>query len=77
MGSAQHKPSLPDRRLRTLRATGACKMSKGHSTGLHNNEKWLFDRFNIKKLSVGEIAKQAGVSEVSIYASIKKYKLKR
>ena len=52
-------------------------MSKGHSTGLHNNQKWLFDRFKIKKLSVGEIAKQAGVSEVSIYASIKKYKLKR
>jgi predicted DNA-binding protein YlxM (UPF0122 family) len=50
---------------------------KGHSLGLHNNRKWLFDRYNIKKLSVAKIAKEAGVSEVSVYASIKNLGLKR
>ena len=48
-----------------------------HSTGLHNNRTWLFDRYNIKKLSVAKIAKEAGVSEVSVYAAIKKFGLKR
>ncbi len=50
---------------------------KGHSAGLHNNRKWLFDRYNIKKLSVAKIAKEAGVSQVSVYASIKRFGLKR
>ena len=49
----------------------------GHSAGLHNNRTWLFDRYNIKKLSVAKIAKEAGVSEVSVYAAIKKFGLKR
>ena len=48
-----------------------------HSTGLHNNRTWLFDRYNIKKKSVKEIAKEARVSEVSVYAAIKKHGLKR
>ena len=52
-------------------------MSKGHSAGLHNNKAWLFDRYNIKKKSIKEIAKEARVSEVSVYASIKKFGLKR
>lgn len=49
----------------------------GHSKGLHNNKAWLFDRYNIKKKSVDEIAKEAGVSQVSIYAALKKFGLKR
>ena len=49
----------------------------GHSAGLHNNRTWLFDRYNIKKKSVKEIAKEARVSEVSVYAAIKKHGLKR
>jgi predicted DNA-binding protein YlxM (UPF0122 family) len=48
-----------------------------HSTGLHNNRAWLFDRYNVKKKSVKEIAKEAKVSEVSVYASLKKFGLKR
>ena len=47
------------------------------STGLHNNKTWLFDRYCKKRLSVKKIAKEAGVSEVSVYASIKKFNLKR
>ena len=50
---------------------------KGHSIGLHNNEAWIRNRFLIQRKSVAEIAKEAKVSEVSIYASLKKYKLKR
>jgi len=49
----------------------------GHSTGLHTNRAWLFDRYCKKRLSVKKIAKEAGVSEVSVYASIKKLGLKR
>ena len=52
-------------------------VSKGHSVGLHNNKSWLFKRYNIEKKAVKAIAEEAGVSEVSIYASIKKFKLKR
>ena len=48
-----------------------------HSTGLHTNKTWLFDRYCKKRLSVKKIAKEAGVSEVSVYASIKKFGLKR
>jgi len=50
---------------------------KGHSIGLHNNEAWMRNRFLIQRKSIADIAKEAKVSEVSIYASIKKYKLKR
>jgi len=49
----------------------------GHSTGLHTNRAWLLDRYCKKRLSVKKIAKEAGVSEVSVYASIKKMGLKR
>ncbi len=48
-----------------------------HSTGLHNNKTWLFKRYNLERKSVKKIAKEAGVSEVSVYASIKKFGLKR
>jgi predicted DNA-binding protein YlxM (UPF0122 family) len=48
-----------------------------HSVGLHTNKQWLFDRYCKKRLSVKKIAKEAGVSEVSVYASIKKFNLKR
>jgi len=48
-----------------------------HSSGLHTNRAWLFDRYCKKRLSVKKIAKEAGVSEVSVYASIKKLGLKR
>jgi predicted DNA-binding protein YlxM (UPF0122 family) len=50
---------------------------KGHSLGLHTNEAWMRNRFLIQRKSIADIAKEARVSEVSIYASIKKYKLKR
>jgi len=52
-------------------------MAKGHSVGLHTNRAWLFKRYNIERKSVAKIAKEAGVSEVSVYASIKKMGLKR
>ena len=49
----------------------------GHSAGLHNNKAWLFKRYCVERKSVKKIAKEAGVSEVSVYASIKKMGLKR
>ena len=49
----------------------------GHSVGLHNNRAWLFKRYNLERKSVEKIAKEAGVSQVSVYASIKKFGLKR
>ena len=52
-------------------------MSKGHSVGFHTNKAWLFKRYNLERKSVAKIAKEAGVSEVSVYASIKKFGLKR
>ena len=52
-------------------------VSKGHSLGLHNNRAWLFKRYNVERKSVKAIAKEAGVSEVSVYAAIKKHRLKR
>jgi hypothetical protein len=52
-------------------------MSKGHSVGLHTNKAWMFKRYNLERKSVAKIAKEAGVSEVSVYAAIKKFGLKR
>ena len=48
-----------------------------HSVGLHTNKTWLFKRYCVERKSVKKIAKEAGVSEVSVYASIKKFNLKR
>ena len=59
-----------------MRKAGVWRMA-GHSVGLHTNKQWLFDRYCKKRLSVKKIAKEAGVSEVSVYASIKKFNLKR
>ena len=49
----------------------------GHSIGLHTNKQWLFQKYCVKRMPVKKIAKEAGVSEVSVYASIKKFGLKR
>ena len=49
----------------------------GHSPVLHNKKAWIFKRYCVERKSVKKIAKEAGVSEVSVYASIKKFNLKR
>lgn len=42
---------------------------------LYQNKNWLFDRFHVKKMTIDEIAKEAGCSSVTIYAYLKKFDL--
>jgi AcrR family transcriptional regulator len=40
---------------------------------LYKNRAWLFDRYHVKKLDVGDIAKEAGCTIQTVYVYLRKF----